>query len=106
MALIKIPARSDLPSYKFRIALDGVTYVLKFRYNGRADRWFMDILTEAELPLRYGIKLLTETNIFPILKKENLPQGDFIIFHETGEQINATRLLLGEEVSVFYNEAV
>jgi len=104
MALVVLPIRNDLPAYKFKLDLDSKTYVLSFRYNGRMARWFMDLLDESDNQIRMGIKILTNVNLFTILKKTNMPQGDFLAFHETGLELNAERLEFGEEVKLYYNE--
>ncbi len=105
MALIEIPVRNDLPAYKFSLDLDAKSYVLSFRYNGRMERWVMDLLDDTENPIRTGIKILTTVDLFPILKKETMPQGTFLAFHETGLEINAERIEFGDSVKLFYNEA-
>lgn len=102
MDILKVPARNDLPSYNFRIDLDGTVYELTFRYNGRMDRWFMDIADQRGVIIRAGIILLTEVDLFPFLKRDNYPQGDFFLFEDTGIIKNAGRLELGDNINLYY----
>lgn len=105
MTFLRIPTRSDFPSYRFRIDLEAVSYEMRFRYNLRMNRWILDISSAEGTPIRSGIVLLTETDFFPYLKSSLLPPGDFVMVHETLEQINAGREDLGNSIQLFYNEA-
>lgn len=106
MALKKIPVRNDLPSYNFRIDLDDRVFKLTFKYNQRLDLWHMDIADEEDVDLILGIPLFSDTNILPIIKRPNFPQGDFILAHETEDFKNASRETFGAEVIMYYQEAL
>lgn len=85
MAVKEIPVRSDVPSYEFQIELDEVTYTLRFTYNGRIDRWFMDIFDNLRNPIRTGIKLLTSWRVTRQYVADGLPPGDFVVL-DTGNE--------------------
>ena len=39
MATLNLPTFPANPDHKYNIVLDGVTVILEFHYNARADRW-------------------------------------------------------------------
>ena len=43
MAVVALPVRTDAPHYEFTTDLDGVTFTLEFRWNDRANGWFVEI---------------------------------------------------------------
>jgi hypothetical protein len=57
------------------IALANVEYLVQFKYNGRADAWFMDILLPDETPLRTGIKVVLAIDLFSGWKETERPDG-------------------------------
>ena len=44
--------------YRLSSTLDGVQYLLDFRWNGRDDAWYMDVLDVETNPIRMGHKLV------------------------------------------------
>lgn len=53
-----IPVQPSVPFQTFGTVLDGIQYVLNFRWNGRAGAWYMDVLDEDEDPIRQGIAVV------------------------------------------------
>lgn len=104
MAIITIPARSDLPAYEFRFDLDDSVFTLSFRYNSRMKKWLMDIKTQSGDPLRMGIPLLTAVRLLPKQRPSTFPKGDFLMIHETGLYIDSEREEIGEIIKLFYQE--
>lgn len=59
--MITIPTRGDVPYYDIQIPLEGVVYTLEFRWNVRANAWFMAILDETgERPYATGLRLVVD----------------------------------------------
>ena len=105
MALLQIPVRNDLPSYTMRVELDGSIFILRFRYNERSTRWYMDISTEENELIVGGIALLTGVPLISQYVDSRLPEGDFVVFDRASKNENPSRETFGEDIELFYNEA-
>jgi len=99
---IEIPTRNDIPSYTFRIDLDGVTYTLGIRYNERMDRWIMDFKTENSEDIINGIPLLLGVSLLGRFKDTRLPPGDLFMINIENENIEANRDNFGTNAKLLY----
>ncbi len=91
MAYLEIPVRSDLPSYEMQIELEGKTYTLRFTYNARISRWFMDIKDASGVDVRVGIKVLAGWRLTKQYVADALPPGDFFVL-DTGNEEEIPKL--------------
>ena len=105
MAIIELPVRGDLPSFEFKIELEGVVYTLKFRWNERMARWLFSIANEVGQDIVAGLPVQTDVDIKGRFKGSTLPPGLFLSLDETGAQRNPDRETFGEEVKFLYEEA-
>ena len=105
MAFSKIPVRADLPSYEFRIDLDGSTYTLAFRFNERMNRWIMDIKTENNVPVLLGSPVLIGTDFLARFQSDSLPPGELFTINLKDNFVDADREAFGNDVIILYNEA-
>ena len=65
MAIIEIPTRVDIASYKYKLTLEGTTYIFTYTYNKHIERWHMSISDVDDNILVGGIVLLTNVKILP-----------------------------------------
>ena len=76
----KIPTQQGLPFYTQRVTLDGRDYNLRFAWNQRLERWYLDIRDGADVSLLVGLKLVTN---WPLLlayhHDERLPAGELVV---------------------------
>ena len=105
MAIIGIPLRNDIPSYQFRVDLDGTTYTLSIRYNTRMDRWIMDFNDENNSPLITGIILILGTSLLDRFAKAELPDGHLFLINIENENTEGNRDNFSNNVQLFYEEA-
>jgi len=105
MAIVTIATRADFPSYNQRVELDGVIYNLIIRYNERMKRWILDIQDQEETDIIIGLVMLSGVPLLQQYVKTDLPPGDFILLHRDATDINAERLDLGDEVTLYYFDA-
>lgn len=105
MATIIIPARNDLPAYKFKITLDAVVYTLDFNFNSRSQLWNMSISDQSENLIIGDIPILTDTPLTDQYVVDGIPPGRFIALDETGKHRSANKNNLGTEIKIFYQEA-
>jgi len=88
---IEIPLRKDVPSYSFRIDLDGTTYTMAIHYNERMDRWAMDFRTENNEDILIGIPLLLGTSLLARFRDSRLPDGDLFMINIEDETVEGNR---------------
>lgn len=103
--ILEIPVRNDLDAYSLVIDLDGTNYRLGFAYNLRCDRWFMSISGTDGTQMLAGIPILTNCDLGTRFKSAALPPGMFLAFDESGNNANAGRNDLGDNVKLLYRAA-
>jgi len=105
MSIQEMPVRSDFKAYSFQVDLDGITYILRFRFNTRLDRWIMDIADSSDNDILNGLVVLTNVPLTDqYLSDPNMPQGRFIVIDETGNNKEAGSNDLGNDIKVLYEE--
>ena len=78
--LVGIPLNDVSPWYDFQIALSGVQYTISIRYNGRMDRWVMDLSNAVDTPIIMGVPLLIGVNLLGrFAGQPNIPVGTFSV---------------------------
>jgi len=86
MSYLLIPTRVGLPDYSMRTSLDGRDFNLRFVWNMREERWYMDIRTDIDEPLALGVKIVSN---WPLLRGAEfdlrLPQGMFVAIDATND---------------------
>ena len=91
--MILIPTSSDV-FYTQITQLDGVDYLLDFRYNDRENSWRFSIALTDNTPLATGIKIVTN---YPLLQKyadDRLPAGEIFCI-TSGDDSNPAQNDLG-----------
>lgn len=105
MAIIEIPTRIDIASYKFSIILEEITYFLEFKFNKRIERWAMNLFDSDNNLLLAGITLLHNVDLIGRFQNEALPPGKFIMFDTEDAEKSPTRDELGTRVKLLYQES-
>lgn len=103
MSVSEIPIRSDLPSYKFSIILDEISYVFQFDWNTRMNAWLMAIKDEFEEPILLGQPVLTNYDLFKRFKHRAIPRGRLYFFDTSLEYRDPERFDLGQRVILIYD---
>lgn len=101
-----LPVRSDLEAYTFVAVLDGVSYQLGFSFNYRSGLWSMDIASKDGTPIVSGLPV--QTNVFLTERfrwKPAMPQGHFLPQDASGNNADAGRNDLGNNVQILYQLA-
>jgi len=97
-----IPAKNDLPWYKFKIALSGIIYTCRFRFNTRMNRWMIDLCDSAENEIINGLPLLISRNITGQFVIAGLPTGVIFVTDDTGQDQQPTRYSFNQDKTLFY----
>lgn len=85
MAITTLPNDTTARNYRFRVELSGVVFSLRFYFNRRSARWFVDIRDNNEVLLRAGLKLVAD---FPILSgwvEQIRPAGELMVINQASD---------------------
>jgi hypothetical protein len=104
MAIQKIPVDSVRTNKEFRTELDGIFYLLSFRFNSRATIWMMNVSDENSNIIVSGIALLLGVDLLGRFQDSRLPAGSLFLNNFSEENVEATRDNLGEDVLLLYNQ--
>lgn len=88
---------TDYPRYSQRVKLSGVDYLLKFHWNSRSGRWFLDLYSDEEERIVMGIALTVNRPLF--LRHHfdpRVPPGELFVVTTTDDQTAPTLDELGE----------
>lgn len=102
MALSIIPIRNDIPAYTEQLDLEGTRYFMRFKFNSRVDRWFMDLLDENQSEILNGIKIIVDFDLLGRFKDERLPPGLLYAVDESGNENQPDRLNFSNDVTLLY----
>ncbi len=73
---IEIPVALDTPLFTQRITLDGQEYILRFDWNGREGRWYLDIGDVDENWIVTGLKIVANWPLTRRCVDIRKPPGD------------------------------
>lgn len=74
--ILVVPTTSAFPDYTQRTSLDGREYILRFIFNEREQRWYLDFFDGDETPLVLSLKLVANWNLLRRETDERLPPGE------------------------------
>lgn len=100
-----LPLVPSVAAYRVGTQLDGDQFILDVRWNSRADAWFLDILSEAEEPIRMGIKIVLGTLLGRRCVDPRFPNGLLIASDLSNAGREATFDDMGVRVVVFFYPA-
>lgn len=84
------------------VTIDGVVYIMVFKYDGRNDRWILDIRSQDDEPLALGIKLVERIDLLEGFSDSRLPTGQLFATRTKGAPQPVTKGDLGNSVLVNY----
>lgn len=107
MSVRSIPLSQTLNDYTESVELDGVFYFLRFRWNVRAECWFLDIADSNQVVLRYGIRCIVDGRLIGQSKHiAGMLPGELIGFDTTHRSLDPALADFGTRVLLLYLEAV
>ena len=98
----QLPLRPSIANYRVGTVLDDTVYLLDVRWNGRAEAWYLDVLTEDEERIRSGIKLVLGSALGRRCVDARFPAGILIATDTSGAGQDAGFDDMGERVQVLY----
>lgn len=91
--------------YKYNIQLDGVTTILEFHYNARADRWSMHVLDIENNAIRHGVRLVVGLDdLLSRVALDTKPPGNLKVVDSSGNDYEPTLETLGVQAKLKYVE--
>jgi len=107
MAVLEIPITPGVGCFREKVVLNGVAFNLRFAWNTRAARWFMDIEDSAGAQLLVGQELELG---WPVLARyrgtiAGLPAGEFLPYNEYAADQPLSLENFGVDGKLLYVEA-
>jgi uncharacterized protein DUF6983 len=93
------------PDVQQKSELDGVTYVMRLRWNERAESWHLDLSTLDDEPIASGVRLVPS---FPLLRRNQhpaRPPGELYLLDNKGLDEEPTLEEFGTRFILVYVEA-
>ena len=104
--MVIIPVRPDLPSQRMQVVLDGTTYTLDLRWNGRTSSWMLDVMTEDASPIAMGLKVVVNFPLGARCVDPRFPIGRIIARDTAQHDENPDVDDLGDRVQLIYFTAL
>jgi hypothetical protein len=98
----QLPLIPSEPNYRVGTVLDVTPVILDVHWNGRDAAWFMDIMTETEVPIVMGVKIVLGTLLGGRTSSQEFPLGVLVAADLSGEGRDATLDDLGTRVLVYF----
>lgn len=103
--MLECPTRTDLPAYKYRIKLDGVTYQLAYSFNPRMGKWFITLGDQLGNTIVGPVPVVATWPLFDRFKEESIPPGTLMCFDSSGQNQDPGQFDLGDRCRIVYLEA-
>lgn len=71
------------PDFQFEVSLDRFVYLMRLRWNDKAESWAMDLMTRSKTPLMLGIRLVESTALLKGFVGEYAPPGELFVLGPT-----------------------
>lgn len=110
MATFQMPLIVEFFDYEIRTELDGVTFLVRFRWNWRADgglgAWFMDLSDADGVLLVGGRKCIVDEFLLAQFRTRiEMPTGQMMPFDTTRRHIDPSAQDFGARVLLLYLDA-
>lgn len=105
MNFFTITINTKLPWQKFQITLSEVIYTLEFRYNGRMDRWMMNINDSSGNQILQGLPILVNRNLTGQYSTLSIPTGVFFATDDSGQGVQPSLNSFSVDHTLWYASA-
>jgi hypothetical protein len=95
--MIVIPIEAGLPNQEMNIALDGVSFVLRFFWNERDESWYWELFDGARAPIWCGARIATGALLLQQCVAPNRPKGELVAIDTRGKDLDPTLDDFGED---------
>ena len=99
---VTLPLRSDVPHFTFTAELEGVQYGFDFRWNERAQAWFLALFDGEGDALAHGIRVRAGSPLTHLIVDARKPPGAFAVVDTSGQGRHPGLADLGTRVLIYY----
>lgn len=99
---VALPLTPSEPNYRVGTTLSDNVYLLNVRWNAREECWYLDVLTEAEIMIRAGIKVTLGVLLGARVTDTAFPPGVFIAVDQSNSGVDPGFDELGDRVQIYY----
>lgn len=99
---VQLPLVPSVPAYRFGTSILSVQYLIDVHWNGREGKWYMDLLTDDEVPIRNGIPLVLGAVLGHDGASPDWPAGVFVVADLSRTGADAGFDDLGTRVVVYH----
>jgi hypothetical protein len=85
-----IPIEKGVPNQRFAVALDGVTFVLRFFWNTRDESWYWELYDSALVPIWCGARIAVGERLLRQCTAPNRPAGELVAIDTRNKDIDPT----------------
>jgi hypothetical protein len=106
MAFLVIPLENapELGNLNFTTSMDGVSYKIYLKYNGREDFWYADLEDIEENIIRQGIKVVSNWALLRLIQTTPRPPGELMAIDTRFSPIDPSLAEFGNEIELLYVE--
>lgn len=105
MAQFEIPMDNRDASFEYTVELEGNSFKLIFRWNGRVENWIFDLYDSDDVAVQTGNPYYVSLILLAQNVRSNRPPGDFVAENEATAGLNPDRFAIGGDVKFLYDEA-
>jgi hypothetical protein len=100
--MVEIPLALDVPYFEQETQLDGVTYLLTFRWNDRQEMWFLTVSDIDGDAIVSGLAMVQNWSLLRLVTDERRPPGRLVVFNT--ENRDPTLTDFGRSAALIYLE--
>ena len=105
MALFEIPMDNRDAYFEYFVDLEGISYKLLYRWNGRVENWIFDIFDDQDVAVQTGNPYYVSIILLAQNVRTNRPPGQFAAVNEAEDGLNPDRFGIGGDVKFIYLES-
>lgn len=102
----KIDINAEFASFKIKTDIEDVSYILRFDWNTRTERWYIGIYDSDENAIQIGIPMNVDCDLISRFAETELPPGILILLDTSGLHSEAGRDDLGDRCVLLYQTSV
>lgn len=104
MASIQVPFNTALADQQLSVDLGDTTYILRAKWNTRAEKWYLSMFDEDNSPIFTGMGFVNNINYLELVTDERMPSGLLYPFNYDDNSSECGRDDLNVSVFLIYDD--